>query len=144
MFGLSHATVKKAERMNRWGRIRIDHERPGSYYAFKVTQDDEGNCETYLRIDTRGIATWSCNASSGEWGCVFSSKDRSKPFCAHTLAAYMHLRNTHRMEYAENVFLDWQEATSIFGFGSKEAEKCWQSVNKAGRIQMLIRAGFTE
>jgi hypothetical protein len=43
-----------------------------------------------------GILSFSCNAierrAKGGWGCPLNVKDHARPFCSHTMAAYLYIK----------------------------------------------------
>lgn len=138
---LSRPTVLKAKRLLRHHRVCLDV-RSESFFEFKI-YGTVSNYEVYIRIDRHGIMHFSCNSDNNGYSCVFSNKDRSKPYCSHTLAAYLFLRREGIIAYDEDEFLEWQDRGERLGYEHPKTLEVWKKQNPDARRQMIKRAQLT-
>ena len=64
-----------------------------TFYQFLVQQRTGEWCNVYLVKHRKGWR-YACTAiRRGEWSCSMFKGDKSKPFCSHTLAIDLYLKN---------------------------------------------------
>ena len=91
-------TIWRAKTIVKRGEVRLKDRSPGLFH-FLVKQRNDGWADVWLKRTKEGIIEWDCNATTkkknGEsWGCVMNNKaDKTKPYCSHTLACKIYLKN---------------------------------------------------
>ena len=89
-------TVWRAKTIFKRGGVMLckDSE-PPSFYHFLVRQRSGAWTDVWYE-KKNGAMEWNCNSvdKSGKFGCVmFVKVDRTKPYCSHTLACKILLKN---------------------------------------------------
>lgn len=81
----------------------IDGSIPHKFLHFQVKQRTGKWCDVWRTTDNYGTTRWSCNARSeeptnhkegqiGARGCVFPTTISKEPFCSHTQACELYLK----------------------------------------------------
>ena len=87
-------TIDRANEILKNKEVKIINDSKKNYYHFQVKQRSGEWADIWYK-PVRGKMEWMCNAldKSKKWGCMLGKKDRTKPYCSHSLACVLFLQS---------------------------------------------------
>ena len=86
-------TIHRAKTIIKRKQIKVMKDSSKDFLHFKVKQRSGEWCDVWKKGNV-----WSCNAVDKEkqWGCVFHTGDKTKPYCSHSLAVKLLLKKIEK------------------------------------------------
>lgn len=99
-------TIKRGQEIADRDEVVLCDSTPPFYFHFQVKQRNGSWADVWYEQTKTGEMVWNCNALSKEknksWGCMMGNKDRTKPYCSHSLSCAILLKRESFINLADH------------------------------------------